>query len=349
MSSVCRVLVVAPSWLGDAAMATPAFTALRAARPGATITLLCRPGIDSLLADLGAFDRVVVDGLSGLFGPLRTGVALRRERFDEAVLFPNSFRTALTARFAGARRRIGYARDGRGALLTDRVAPSRQRPRSTVAYYCALIERMCGIEITDHALRLGVSAADRAAAEVVLRTVDRPFALLIPGGNNPAKRWPAERFATVAEYLARRGVHSVLSGSPAERAILAAVRAAAAVPVTDLSAEPVALGTLKAIVSKAALMVTNDTGPRHIAAAFGVPTVALFGPTDHRWTTLEGAPERVILAEPFLPDDLVADDRPAVCRIDRIDVADVISAIEAVQAADTAHQSAKPASVADPR
>ncbi len=325
-----RVLVVAPSWLGDATMATPAFAALRAAWPAARITVLCRPGIDALLAGLGAFDTTVVDRLGGLLGPWQGANRLRGERCDTAILFPNSFRTALAVRLAGIPRRVGYARDGRGALLTVRVAPSAERPRSTVDYYCDLLERALGIAVPDRRPRLGLTDEERAAGDAALRDVPRPFAMLVPGGNNPAKRWPPDRFARVAEYLAVRGLAVVVSGSPGERAVLDAVRQAAACPVFDLSTRSPSLGALKAVVAASSLVVTNDTGPRHLAAAFNVPTVALFGPTDHRWTILPGVPERLVVAEPFLPAELVADDRPNVCRMDRIEVDDVLAAIAAI-------------------
>jgi len=76
-------------------------------------------------------------------------------------------------------------------------------------------------------------------------------------------------------------------------------------------------------------MVTNDTGPRHLAVALGVPTIAIFGPTDHRWTTLPNARERIVVAQPFLPEELVADDHPKACAVDRIPVADVLHAVQA--------------------
>ncbi len=327
-----RVIVLAPSWLGDAVMATPAFIALRNAWPHARITLVCRPGIDGILADLATdravFDDVVVDRFAGALGPLRGGRRLRSLRADIGILFPNSFRSALALRLSGAARRVGYDRDGRGLLLTDRVAAPAARPVSTVDFYCDLVQTGLGIAITDRRPRLGLCDADRSAAVRALEGTARPFALLIPGGNNPAKRWPAERFAAIAAQLLRvHGIASAVSGSPEERETIAEVLAASTVPIVDLTSYPLSLGGLKAIVASARLVITNDTGPRHIAAAFRIPSVALFGPTDHRWTVLRDVPERVLIAEPFLPEELVADDRQAYCRIDRIAIADVSAAI----------------------
>jgi len=323
------VSVIAPSWVGDACMATPAFRALRAARPGARIELTCRPGIDRLLADTPWFDAIEVDAMRGLAGPFRAGLRLRRRRPAEVFLFPNSFRTALAAFVSGAPRRVGFRRDLRGLLLTDGVPPrDRRRPYPTLASYCELVEATLGLAVTDRRPELSVGPADARAAATLLEGVPRPFALLVPGGNRADKRWPAERFAALAEALAERGLAAVATGSPGERPLLAELRGAARVPVVDLSERSFDLGTLKVVVAAARIVVTNDTGPRHLAAAFGVPAVSLFGPTDHRWTTLPGAPERCLLAEPFLPEERMADRHPEACRIGRIALGDVLHATD---------------------
>jgi heptosyltransferase-2 len=329
------VAVLAPSWVGDACMATPAFRALRAARPGATIELTCRPGLDRLLGASPWFDRIEVDAMRGLAGPFRTGSRLRRRRPDEVVLFPNSFRTALAAFVSRAPSRVGFRRDFRGLLLTAGVPmPDRRSPHPTLVSYCELLERGLGIPVTDRRPELFLDPeADRAAAGRLLADVPRPFALLVPGGNRDDKRWPVERFAALAKALADRGLASVATGSPGERPLLARLAAASPVPIHDLSQRSFDLGVLKGIVAAARICISNDTGPRHLAAAFAVPTVALFGPTDHRWTLLPGAPERLLVAEPFLPGDRMADRHAKACRIERIALGDVLDAVDRLLAA----------------
>jgi len=322
--------VIAPSWVGDACMATPAFRALRAARPGATIELTCRPGLDRLLGASPWFDRIRVDAMRGLAGPFRAGLRLRGSRPDEVVLFPNSFRTALAAFVSGAPIRAGFRRDLRGLLLTAGVPmPDRSVPHPTLASYCGLLERGLGIPVADRRPELFLDdGTDLAAAERLLADVPRPFALLVPGGNRDDKRWPVERFASLAQRLADRGLASVATGSPGERALLARLVAESPIPIHDLSRHSFDLGVLKGVVAAARICISNDTGPRHLAAAFSVPTVALFGPTDHRWTLLPGAPERLLVAEPFLPGDRMADRHAKACRIERIALGDVLHAVD---------------------
>lgn len=322
-----RVLVVAPSWLGDLVMATPALRALRAALPEAHVTFVCRPGLDRVLDGSSLCDAVIVEGLRG---PIRAGMRLRRERFDLAVLFPNSFRSALAVRVAGVPRRVGYRRDGRGWLLSERVAPPSERPFSTVALYAELLERGLGIDVVDRRPRLAVTTEERLRADALLAELTgKPFALLIPGGNRESKRWPPGRFAAVADALATRyGLAVAMSGSPGERNVLDAVADVARTPILDLAARGIDLPTLKGVVASASLVIGNDTGPRHIALALGRPTITLFGPTDHRWTSVPGSCERLLVAEPFLPEELVADDRSRACAVDRIAIADVLAAAE---------------------
>jgi heptosyltransferase-2 len=163
--------------------------------------------------------------------------------------------------------------------------------------------------------------------------MEAPMALLNPGGNNPAKRWPAERFAALADHLqSKHGLTVLINGSPAEAEVVASIagacREAKCVQLPELG---INLGTLKALTRRSRLMVTNDTGPRHIAAAFGVPLVSLFGPTDPRWTVIPTrAAEVVLVADPTLPEEEAAEDHPERCRIERIRLEAVVEAVEVV-------------------
>ncbi|MCA9291146.1 MAG: lipopolysaccharide heptosyltransferase II [Phycisphaerales bacterium] len=323
---VTRIAVVLPSWVGDVVMATPVFRALRAHRPDTRIVALHRPGLADLLAGDDAFDDAIPLPKVGAIGLLAQARLVRRQGFEAVVLLPNSLRAALLARLAGIPRRIGYARDRRRVLLTDAVTPPREpTPMPAVDFYATLGEAVIGAAITDRRPRLTVTDAERDDATTLLEGVGRPFVVLNPGASKVAKRWPGDRFAAVADALADAGRAIVLSGSPTERADLDAIAARMRGPATVIAGR-VTLGSLKAVLAEAALLVTNDTGPRHVAAAVGCASVVLFGPTDPRWTTLPGVREHLLRAEPFLPEDRIADRFPTECAIDRIPVADVVFA-----------------------
>jgi heptosyltransferase-2 len=342
-----RLLVVMPSWVGDAVMATPTLRLIREAHPGIFIGALVRPGIDELLTGSRFFDELHVARPMGVMGPKFAAAKVRPRRYDTALLLTNSFSSALIVRLAGIPRRIGYDRDARGLLLTDRL-PAPKRPDGTwapvpaVQYYKTLVARFLlppqSARRIDDLVPMFLATTDaqeKAAADLLARTgadPARPMALLNPGGNDPAKRWPPDRFAALARHLATaRAMTVLINGSPAEADLVAQIAKLSDVPAIELPKLGITLGSLMGIVKRCRLMVTNDTGPRHIAAAFGVPLVSLFGPTDHRWTTIPCMPgpgEFILTADPTLPENQVANDHPERCRIDRIQSADVIAAAD---------------------
>ncbi len=309
-----RLLVVMPTWLGDIVMATPTLRALRQVYPQAHITALVRRSMRPILEPCPWVDRCVSvrdrrslakPGLKPGLRPrhsdderrestLRLAARLARGRFDTAVLLPNSFRTALLARLAGIPRRIGYDRDARGGLLTDRLVPRRRLggfvPVPAIDYYLGLA-RYLGAGNPDATMQLFTRPVDDAKADAMLaeaayRVGDRrPLVLLNPGANyGDAKMWYPDRFAAVADKLTERfDAVTAINASPRERPIAAAVLGAAKRPIIDLGQRGFDLRLLKSVVRRCGLMVTNDTGPRHIAAALNVPVVSIFGPTDPRW------------------------------------------------------------------
>ena len=323
-----RIVIVMPSWVGDSVMATPVLRALRQVFPRSFMAAVMRPGLDELLAGCPWLDAKSVCEMKGLGGVFRLRKAIAQFKPDAVLLLPNSLRSALATIMAGVPVRAGYARDGRSWLLTHSLkATTSDQPTSTVLYYLHLAQAILGEVEIRTTLELVVTPEEEAKANEILHDVTGSFVLLNPGGNKLAKRWPAAKFALVADALAMsHGLTAVVSGSPGEAAILENVVAAAdpETRIVNLGNRGVTLGSLKAIVKQAVLMITNDTGPRHIAAALGVPVVTLFGPTDHRFTTLEDVQERCLLAEPFLVQEKVADHNPKLCRVERISEDDVV-------------------------
>jgi heptosyltransferase II len=362
-----RIVVYLPSWLGDTVMATPALALIRECLPRSVIVALGRAGADELLRGLDDLvDEVIIADNRSTLGPAKLAGRLRPMKLDAALLLPNSFSSAMTIRLAGIPIRVGYDRDARGTMLTHKLHPAlrtKERwakpggyaPVSAVNYYFdaakALIDALGVTLLGDPEIKLTLattrgeeSIADQVLSKGGIAHGER-FALLNPGGNNPAKRWPVERFAGVAHHLIEQhGMKVAINGSPAEKELVATIKTAITLNHPEDESQIACLaelggtvGSLKATVRRSAIMVTNDTGPRHIAAAFGVPTVSLFGPTDPRWTTLPvsyraaGVPREIVLvADPTLPADHVADDEPARCRIDRISTESVIEAVDHV-------------------
>ena len=292
------IVVFCPNLVGDTVMATPAIRSIRAARPDARLLGVIRPQIAATLAGTRWFDDLVLlDAKSSERGVRAAAVRkrLRADRADLAVLLPNSFRSSLIARSSGIPRRIGYARGGRGFLLTDRLvvprdAEGRRVPVPAVEYYMAIV-RALGYRVGSNRLELATTADDEAAADRAWERLglaaDRPVVCLNNGGAfGPAKSWPDDSFATLARRLVDElGARVLVVCGPSERASAAAVvRKADRREVVSLADLELSLGLTKACVRRSSLMITTDSGPRHFAAAFGVPVISLFGPTHIAWT-----------------------------------------------------------------
>lgn len=303
-----RLLIVAPNWVGDAVLATPTLRAIREGLPESHITLLARQNPADVLAGAPWFDDLVVWPINGRgkrLGVWKTGRQLKsRANPDAAVLMPNSFRSGMLAVLSGARKRVGYARDGRTVLLTHRLEPLKQGrdfvPESMLVYYARLADAI-GCPVRDHRLELFTSEQDRQAVDQLLERVgpSRPLIVFNPGGAfGPSKYWPAERFGQLGDRLIERfGGSVVVSGAPSEKAIVDQAAGAMKRPATRLTDSPIPLSAVKELVRRADLLVTNDTGPRHFALAMGTPVVTLFGSTDPAWTETHTADERSVRIE----------------------------------------------------
>lgn len=289
-----KLALFLPNWVGDAVMATPALQALRAEFRQAELVGVMRPVIDDVLAGLELFDLVLLAhsrAATHEFSGRHLVRRLRQMGCDTAVLFPNSWRSAWWAWRSGARRRIGFSRDGRGWLLTDRLTPRpKSQPHPVMDEYLRLAERL-GCRNLGYPLKLAVQPAERATLEEFWRRHGgrprRPVVCLNTGGAfGPAKNWPREYFAELARRLAHELERTVLVVcGPAERDDARWIAAQAHHPhVLSLADAPLSVGLTKAAIAEAELLVSTDSGPRHFATAFGVPSVVLFGPTHPAWS-----------------------------------------------------------------
>lgn len=290
-----KILVLSPNWIGDAVMCTPAFRALWRRFPDAWITLLARKSVCELLAGLPWFaERVAIPHKPGVAEITGLATRLRPNARDLAVIFTHSFRSALLAWLAGARRRVAYDRGGRGFLLTDRIPPycedGRIQPIYMATEYTDLVKCL-GCE--DDGVGLELSADPDVTQEMArLFHGPGPRVGIAPGAAfGPSKLWPAERYAAVADALAERaGAQCILLTGPGEESIRNAVIAAAKHPLIRYDHGAPSIERLKATVSFLDLLIGNDSGTRHIAVAFHVPTICIMGPTSPRYS--EGPYER---------------------------------------------------------
>lgn len=293
-----NVGVVLPSWLGDAVMATPTIRALRDHfGPAAHLVGIMKPKIADVLEGLPWFDERLLFERGQCRPELqvrRLVRELRQRRLDKIILLPNSLSSAVIAWLSGATERIGYDRDLRGGLLTQRLQPlwkdGGYLPISAVDYYLRLAEAVGCSELSRH-VELATTPADEAAADALwehyqLGQFRMVVAMNTGGAFGAAKHWPLENFSELARRIVRKwdaGV-IVLCG-PAERESAAEIaRQSASQAVISLAGEKLPLGLMKACIRRSDLMVTTDSGPRHFAAAFHVPTVAMFGPIHPKWS-----------------------------------------------------------------
>lgn len=298
------IVVRGPNWVGDLVMSTPGFRALRRVHPRARIVLHLQRGLEPIVAGAPWFDAVVpFDGRARprLASLWRAGRALRREHgpFDLGLCIPDSISSALVMRAACVKRVVGYGRGGRGLLLHRAIEPpAAWGPRRMVArerFVLGLVEAAAepgalaaggspghGPD-ADTALELFTTAEEEERAQALLSEggilPGRPVVALAPGASyGPAKRWPAASFARVGDAAAAAGAAVVLLGSQSEVPVTGAVAKLMGAPALDLAGRA-DLGAAKALLRRAAVLVANDAGARHIAVAFGVPAVVLFGPT----------------------------------------------------------------------
>ena len=303
-----HIAVIMPRWVGDAVMATPALRSLRGHFPAARITGVMRPVVDDLLAGTGwlddtiAYDRHRRDPAASFAAAAR---GLRSSRPDVAVIFPNSLSSAFLAWRGRARRRVGAAGHWRRWLLTAAVPPHRDdRGRPEIVpppRACMEIVATLGVPPGPLAVELVATPDDLLMADTVLARLfpgrAGPLVVLNDNSSNGAARaWGSAKLAALARWLVERlpEPRVLVHCGPADREQAREVIGQAAHPaVAGLEDVPdLPIGLSKAIFAQASLAVSSDSGPRHIAAAFGVPTVALLGPTDPRLG--RSAPDRCL-------------------------------------------------------
>jgi heptosyltransferase II len=289
-----RILIRSTNWIGDAVMTTPAIGAIRGTFPNAHITILATPLVAELFSPHDRIDEIMVydkkEQHAGLAGRMRLARELRVRHFDMAILMQNAFDAALITWLARIPVRMGYRTDGRGFLLTHGCPLSMETKRlHHVNYYLDMLARF-GIVTKEKTLTLMVTDEEERKATRLLHEAGIEAGDCLIGINpgatyGSAKRWYPERFAAVADELCKKwGAMSVITGGPAERDIADEIAVSSKFNCLNLAGRT-SVRELMAMIKRCDFFITNDSGPMHIAAAFGVPLVAIFGPTDHCTTS----------------------------------------------------------------
>ncbi len=292
-----KILVRATNWVGDAILSLPALRTVRAKWPDADLSILARPYVAEIYSGQQLADHLVPYDARGKhrgwLGRERMAHELRASRFDLTILFPNAFDAAWLAWRAGIPERIGYARDGRGLLLTRAIPVPRpgEIPDHEQFYYLELLRRAGCLDalpgVQTVSLVVPISQRQHAAA-ALLEAGARPHSLRVAIGAGAsygsAKCWSPLRFAELANSLAAQfDCDVILFGTAAEETVAQAIIAGMRRPPINLTGRTV-IADLPALLSQCHLFLGNDSGAMHVAAAVGLPVVAIFGPTDPNGT-----------------------------------------------------------------
>ncbi|MEO5859317.1 MAG: lipopolysaccharide heptosyltransferase II [Pyrinomonadaceae bacterium] len=287
-----KIVVRGANWIGDAVMTIPALRQLRKVFPDASISLHTRTWAEGVFRDADFIDEII--SIDGGRGSVRSLIdqsrVLRKGDFDVAILFPNSFESALVTKLARIPKRLGYATEQRGFLLTDKVeVPAWKGEEHESRYYRELINRLHPDHLPAEEPVLAVSDPRRYEARKRLTesgVVEGRKIVGIGAGstNSRAKRWAAENFSRLADLLSsEKGAEVIFLGNENESDVSRSVVETSREKHIDLTGQT-DLATATAILSEIDLFVSNDMGLAHIAAAVGTPTIVIFGPTNAKTT-----------------------------------------------------------------
>ncbi len=308
-SNINKIIIRSPNWVGDVVMATPAFRCIRENFPEAEITVVMKSYVQKLLEGAPWFDEVLLlDSENQNLRGVQSASLIRKirsQRYGIGFLFPNSFSSALMFWLGGVKRRIGYKRDGRSWLLTDKIPRLSENGHFLPTYMGDYYLRLCteiGCEVHSKKLELFITEESRQRVAEIFenyRLHNHPLILLNPGAAyGSSKCWTAEGFARTADLLHKQlSCNIAITCAPNEIKLAKDIEKEAKSKIINLGNEVVSLDILKALIKGCTLLITVDSGPRHIAVAFKRPVVTLMGPNDPRYTDSPEEMGQVIRAD----------------------------------------------------
>ncbi|MCD6392844.1 MAG: glycosyltransferase family 9 protein [Planctomycetes bacterium] len=339
-SNPSKILIIKPSALGDIALTLPVLASLRSSFPDAHITWFIRPEFAPILENIGGLDDVIIfhrrrlgkwwcnpkqfSALMRLFAELRKG------RFDLVLDLQGLFRTAFFAWLTGSSRRFGMktAREFATLFYTDKIDPDADSVH-VIDYHRKILAAAGARTITnDSNLFATAQAAERVRKLLQDRNAPlRDYVVLITGSAHASKCWPVEKFAALADRISERfDVDVIAAGVAAEKPTVALLVELAGAPIVDMAGQT-DIGTLVALLAGARLVVSNDTGPAHIAYALDAPVIIIFGPTNPSRIRPYDKPHAVAAVDPETRRNTIDSNDPRY-RIDAVSVESVFAEVE---------------------
>ena len=337
-----RILVVRTDRVGDVILTTPVIAALKEAFPQAHLAVLISPATRELLKDNPYVDEILEDDRKGrhrgFLGFHALADEIKKRKFDVAFVFHTKKRTNFLCFWTGIPQRVGYRNNKLGFLLTHPLTDTRPQGLKHESEYCLDILRSLGIPVKNPATYLVVNIQNQQWAQEFLKSAgmgaQETLVAIHPGASCISKRWMPERFAEVADELQlRRGVRVVFIGGGENLDLMRRVHAALKNRIIDATGTT-SLGQLAALLKRCRLLISNDSGPVHMADALGVPVISIFGRNQAglspvRWGPL-GAKSKILHREVGCPVCLAHN-----CQIDfkcltEIQPREVLEAVDAL-------------------
>ncbi|GAB4129497.1 MAG: lipopolysaccharide heptosyltransferase II [Sideroxydans sp.] len=285
-----QILIIAPSWVGDCVLMQPMLARLRQRHPQARIDVLAPPWTEKLLRQMPEVGQVIENpfahGSFHLAARRALGQRLQAARYDQAIVLPNSWKSALVPFFARIPLRTGFVGELRYGLLNDARRLDKQKLPLMVQRFAYLAERRGdALPLPVPAPRLTVSETEKAGVLAKFQlSLQQPVAVFCPGAEyGPAKRWPAAYYAELAQHLREHGHAVWLLGSSKDKAVADRIVALGNPQAVNLCGMT-DLADAIALIACANLVVSNDSGLMHIAAALDRPMLAIFGSSSPQFT-----------------------------------------------------------------
>ncbi len=320
------ILIVSPSWLGDAIIALPALEKIKSEHPATELSILTKPQLQEFWRLTKIAGRIEIQS-GGARGTWRTALRLRSLKIDRCYIIPNSFRSAAIPWLARIPERIGFRGHFRSALLSE-IRGANLPP--DLHQSCEVMTLVTNVAVQELEIREPLIEIDNsvaAAAKKKFKLDDGVVAIFPGAARGPSKCWPEQRYCELGMMIALRGRSIVVLGSQAERGLCERIAASIGPRARNL-AGLTGLSELAAVLKNCAAVVANDSGGMHLAAAVGVPVVAVYGITDSSKTGPLGIESHVLQNSDIRARDIPRDSRIARKCLESIAVESVYRALD---------------------